>query len=71
MSRPSGFPVPNISPQFRGVSERTLADQAAAVEAGFTSVTDYAIDLLAKRLIELEARVEALEGPRDAGALES
>jgi hypothetical protein len=45
---------------FRGIRERNLQDQILAIEAGYQSVTEYAIDELARRLIALE---EAVYGP--------
>lgn len=46
---------------FRGLRGRNLADQAAALEAGYTSMTEYAIDELGRIVLELVARVEAVE----------
>jgi hypothetical protein len=48
--------------QFRGIRERNLDDQVAAMEAGYNSVAEYAIDELARRLIALEQRVAELDG---------
>lgn len=48
--------------QFRGIRERNFQDQQAAMSAGYNSVVEYAVDELARRLIALEQRVDALDG---------
>ena len=52
---------PTNTLQFRGIRERNFADQVKAMEHGYNSVTEYAIDELARRVIALEQRVEKLE----------
>jgi hypothetical protein len=47
---------------FRGLQRRTLEDQERAIAAGYESMQDYAIDELAKIVLELAERVEQLEG---------
>lgn len=43
--------------RWRGIRERNLEDQAVAIQAGYSSVEQYAIDELARRLIALEDAV--------------
>ena len=47
--------------QFRGLRNRTLDDQERAINAGYESMQDYAIDELGRIVLELVHRVEALE----------
>lgn len=46
---------------FRGLRGRTLDDQKRALENGYESLQDYAIDELGQMILELRSRVEALE----------
>jgi copper oxidase (laccase) domain-containing protein len=43
------------------MSNRSIEDQVAAMEAGFTSTTDWAISELIKRYQDLDKRVSRLE----------
>lgn len=47
--------------KWRGIRERTLADQAVAMVNGYTSVEQWAIDELARRVIALEIEVFGAE----------
>lgn len=46
---------------FRGLRGRTLADQAEAMQQGYTNMTEYAIDELGRMVHELTQRVDDLE----------
>ena len=48
-------------PNFRGIRDRTLADQMEAARKGYNGVVELAIDELARRLILLEQRMDACE----------
>ena len=52
----------NRTLEFRGLQRRTLEDQERAINAGYESMQDYAIDELARMVLELAQRVEKLEG---------
>jgi hypothetical protein len=60
---------------FRGLSEKRGADQQAALEAGYDSTAEWAIDQLAERLIALEVKVDRLtavvEGYLEAETVDS
>lgn len=47
--------------EFRGVKNRTFADQTRALEAGYSSVAELAIDELGHMVLDLARRVEKLE----------
>ena len=53
---------PQTERSFRGIRERTLDDQLEAARLGYPSVVHLAIDKLAGMVIDLQARVGALEG---------
>jgi hypothetical protein len=44
------------------MSNRTLEDQVAAMEAGFSSTTEWALHECIRRIQDLTDRVERLEG---------
>jgi hypothetical protein len=46
---------------FRGVKGRTFDDQMRAAVEGYSSVAEMAVDELAKMVLDLQRRVDALE----------
>lgn len=47
---------------FRGVDKRNLNDQLQAMSQGYDNMFEYALNLLAERIIKLEQRMDAFEG---------
>lgn len=47
---------------FRGLRNRTLADQTAALANGYTNMTTYAIDELGQLLHETRQQVNQIQG---------
>lgn len=57
--------MPSTKPariRFRSVRDRTFEDQAAAMGAGYNSVLELAFDEMLQALVELQTRVDRLEG---------
>ena len=47
--------------EFRGVKGRTFEDQARAIDAGYNSIVEYAVDELGLMVVELVKRMDRLE----------
>jgi hypothetical protein len=52
--------------RFRSVRDRSFEDQTAAMERGYNSVMELAFDEMLQALVELQERVDRLEGKADA-----
>lgn len=48
--------------RFRSVRDRSFEDQTAAMAGGYNSVLELAVDEMLKSLVELQGRVDKLEG---------